>query len=86
MSSVDIRMSENKKLINGLLDLEAAADHMMQVAARVKKIAREERLKLEGVSTPSVRKGLDEKQIAQVLAGRLKSINKKRPGPLTRTA
>lgn len=70
-------MSENSKHINGLLDLEAAADHMMQVAARVKKNAREERLKLEGVSTPSVRKGLDEKQIASVLAGRLKTINKK---------
>lgn len=70
-------MDENKKHIKGLLDLEAAADHMMDVAARVKKEAREERLKLEGVSTLSVRKGLDEKQIASVLAGRYKTINKK---------
>lgn len=70
-------MDQNKKHINGLLDLEAAADHMMQVAARVKKEAHEERLKLEGVSTHSVRKGLDEKQIAQILANRQKFRNKK---------
>lgn len=79
-------MDQNKKHINGLLALEAAADHMIQVAASVKKNAREERLKLEGVSTPSVRKGLDEKQIASVLAGRLKTINKKALMPASNNA
>lgn len=66
--------------------MEAAADHMIQCGIQIRKNAREERLKLEGVSTLSVRKGLDEKQIAADLSGRLKSLNKKRPGPLTRTA
>ena len=79
-------MDQNKKHINDLLDLEAAADLMMQTAARVKKNAREERLKLEGVSTHSVRKGLDEKQIASVLAGRLKTLNKKSRTAQTVTA
>jgi hypothetical protein len=70
-------MEGNEKYINGLIDLEAAADHMIRMAEKVKKNAREERLKLEGVSTPSVRKGPNDQQIAFVLSNRIKTINKK---------
>jgi len=70
-------VSENQRHINGLLELEAVADLMIITASKVKKEAHEERLKLEGVSTPSVRKGLDQNQISEILAKRLKSINKK---------
>jgi hypothetical protein len=78
-------VDQNIRHINGLLELEAITDLMIQTATRIKKEAREERLKLEGVSTPSVRKGLDEKQIAEILGRRFKTINKKSgiPGRIT---
>lgn len=68
------------------MDLEAAADHMMHVAQQVKKIAHDERLKLTGSSLPVVRKGLNEKQIAADLSGRLKTINKKALMPASNNA
>lgn len=68
----------SKAIINALLDLEASADLTIMNAQKVKKIAREERLKLTGSSLPVVRKGLDEKHIAQLLAGRMKTLLKKK--------
>lgn len=66
-------MSEqNKEAIEELRQLEAMADLLEQNAARFKLNCRQARIKLEGVSTSSVRKGITEHQIAQVLARRKK--------------
>lgn len=69
--------------INELLELEALADLLEGKAHQLKESCRRTKAKLEGVSTPSRRKakGLDEKQLAQLISKRrkhiLKTINKK---------
>jgi hypothetical protein len=66
-------MKDNTLTLDHILSMEAYADLMIQKATEIKIECRQARIKLEGVSTSSVRQGsITEEQIAQVLARRKK--------------
>jgi hypothetical protein len=73
-------MNDRKQSIEYWKQQEATASLMEQQAARYKDFCQRQRRKLEGVSTPSVRKGhrvVSEEEIAKVLSRRERFISNK---------
>lgn len=71
---------DQQDIINRLRELQAVADLLEEKARKFRNDCRKAQMLLEGVSTPSARKGLSEKEMARIIAKRrvrLKKANKK---------